>query len=72
MIVDVPCVEYVNGFEVVPIITPPQLSVVDGAVAVTVQAPVKVAKVGIIGETLSTTVIVKLHEEVFPDASVAL
>ena len=53
-------------------ITPEQLSVVVGGVAVTKQDPVIVAKVGITGAILSVTVTVKLQVLEFEDASVAI
>ena len=53
-------------------ITPEQLSVVVGGVAVTEQDPVTVAKLGTTGAILSVTVTVKLQVLVLLDASVAI
>jgi hypothetical protein len=72
VIVCVPCVEYVNGFVVVPFIVPEQLSCVVGAVAVAEQTPVIEGKTGTFGATLSVTVTVKLHVLVLLEASVAV
>jgi hypothetical protein len=68
----VPCVEYVNGFVVTPVIVPEQLSCVVGAVAVAEQTPVKSGKTGTTGTTLSITVTLKLHVLVLLEASVAV
>ena len=51
--VNVPCVEYVNGSVVVPVIVPAQLSAVVGAVTVAEHCPVTVAKVGVAGGVTS-------------------
>ena len=64
--VNVPCVEYVNGFVVVPVIVPAQLSVVVGAVTVAEHCPVTVAKVGVDGFVTSSTITVCVAVTVLP------